>query len=66
MPNISLEKDAHSAALHSHHSSWAFGEGIEMEESPFRSAPELEARRSLHEAIGRFVVAFELVIAELR
>jgi len=37
-----------------------------MEESPFRSAPELEARRTLHEAIGRFVVAFELVFAELR
>jgi hypothetical protein len=37
-----------------------------MEESAFRSAEELEARRSLHEAIGRFVVAFELVVAELR
>jgi hypothetical protein len=24
MPNISLEKDAHSAALHSYLSSWAF------------------------------------------
>ena len=37
-----------------------------MEKSPFRSASELEARRALHEAIGRFVVAFELVIGELR
>ena len=37
-----------------------------MEESPFRTANELEARRALHEAIGRFVVAFELVIGELR
>ena len=37
-----------------------------MEESAFRSGPELKARRLLHEAIGRFVVAFELVVAELR
>ena len=37
-----------------------------MEESLFRSASELEARRALHEAIGRFVVAFELVFGELR
>ena len=37
-----------------------------MEESAFRSESELEARRLLHEAIGRFVVAFELVVAELR
>jgi hypothetical protein len=37
-----------------------------MDETAFRSVPELEARRSLHEAIGRFVVAFELVIGELR
>jgi hypothetical protein len=41
-------------------------EELGMEESAFRTAPELEARRSLHEAIGRFVVAFELVVAELR
>ena len=37
-----------------------------MEESAFRSAGELEARRSIHEAIGRFVVTFELVGGELR
>lgn len=37
-----------------------------MEESAFRSGAELEARRSLHGAIGRFVVAFELVVHELR
>ena len=37
-----------------------------MRESPFLTVAELEARRTLHEAIGRFVVAFELVVAELR
>lgn len=37
-----------------------------MEESVFRSGAELEARRTIHEAIGRFVVAFELVVRELR
>ncbi|HES59121.1 MAG TPA: hypothetical protein ENO18_01705 [Caldithrix sp.] len=37
-----------------------------MEDSAFYTAPELEARRSLHEAIGRFVVTFELVVTELR
>ncbi len=37
-----------------------------MEEPGFRTTEELEARRSLHEAIGRFVVAFELLVQELR
>jgi hypothetical protein len=37
-----------------------------MKESPFRTAEEIEARRAVHEAIGRFVVAFELVFAQLR
>ena len=37
-----------------------------MNESPFLSPDEVEGRRILHEAIGRFVVGFELVIAELR
>jgi hypothetical protein len=37
-----------------------------MEESLSRNPSELEARRALHEAIGRFVVAFELVFGELR
>jgi len=37
-----------------------------MEESPFRSPEEVETRRALHEAIGRFAVAFELVFGELR
>lgn len=37
-----------------------------MKESPFRTAEEIGARRALHEAIGRFAVAFELVFGELR
>ena len=37
-----------------------------MKESPFRTADEIGARRALHEAIGGFAVAFELVFGELR
>jgi hypothetical protein len=37
-----------------------------MKESPFRTAEEVEARRALHEAIGRFAVAYELVFGEVR
>jgi hypothetical protein len=37
-----------------------------MKESPFRTAEEIGARRAIHEAIGRFAVAFELAFGELR
>ena len=36
-----------------------------MNESLFRTPDEIEARRLLHEAIGRFIVAYGLVFGEL-
>lgn len=40
--------------------------GLAMRDSPFRSATENEALREIHEAIGRFAVAFEQVCAGMR